>query len=120
MRNIILDLYCLFANAVAFMCNSTHVVDDKPYFTVHAALADCDEPQEGWTVHTELAKFWRLADAMEYVFGQERTTDPDAYWWVEESGTNNVYDADSYDPCGYCGTSNNPNDICRTCFNGLE
>ena len=23
------------------------------------------------------------------------------------------------DPCGYCGTSQNPNDICRRCFDSL-
>lgn len=24
------------------------------------------------------------------------------------------------DPCGYCGTSQNPNDICRICFDDLS
>lgn len=43
----------------------------------------------------------------------------DGYSYWAEDAAGNVYNADDVDPCGYCGTSQNPNDMCITCFNNL-
>lgn len=50
---------------------------------------------------------------------------PDLYYWVEHftsdpDEVHTSFECDEYDdPCGYCGDSQDPNDICYDCFIAL-
>ena len=79
MRNIILTVYCWFANRNAA----------TPKFVVFTV---CDETLGA----AEYGEYSTYKAAMNELLEQERICDPDSYWWIEESGTNNVYDSDSH------------------------
>ncbi len=72
-------------------------------------FGDSEEYEE----HTNLASCKRRLDWLVATYGTEFS------FWAEDAD-GNIYNAEGDEPCGYCGHSTDPNDICATCFTNLK
>lgn len=82
--------------------------NNAEYFIIWGAicedLADAQIVWERWTTRSE-------AEAKMLDLDDNPTNHPDLFFWLEAS---------TDEACGYCGRSQDPNDICKSCWDNMQ
>ena len=102
MRNIILTIYCLLSKLAATP-TPVPTLDDLAALLPYQVCTNSHEQDAQNTV----ALVW-FAKHMPRTHGSVARQ------------VKLYEDLNNPEPCGYCGTSQNPNDICITCFTNLS
>lgn len=75
-------------------------------FDTSLIFGDPEEYEEHSNIHSCMRRVKWLA------------SQDDGYEYWAEDADGNIHNAD--EPCGYCGSSQNPDDICITCYDNLK